>query len=122
MKDHYDQIKVITFRIRTTRALALDHGSKSADHRRRTCAPCKSAELNLAIDKARENLATLGNSVMPTGLTNAVAETGDLAKAWGDVAKNAAVAQRAIGQASSPQVITRLGPSGSRKGHQRFGR
>jgi hypothetical protein len=40
---------------------------------------------------------------MPTGLTNAVAETGDLPKPWGDVAKNATVAQRAIGQASSPK-------------------
>jgi hypothetical protein len=37
-------------------------------------------ELNLAIDKARENLATLlGTSVMPVGLTAAVAETGELA-------------------------------------------
>jgi hypothetical protein len=41
-----------------------------------------------------------------TGLTKAVAETGDLAKAWGNVAKNAAVAQRAIGQASSAAVRT----------------
>ena len=61
-------------------------------------------ELNLAIDKARENMALLGKAVMPTGLTTAVAETGDLAKAWGDVAKNAAIAQKAIGNASSTAV------------------
>jgi hypothetical protein len=61
-------------------------------------------ELNAAIDKARANLATLGKSVMPASLTTAVAETGDLAKAWGDVAKNATIAQRAIGGASAAAV------------------
>jgi hypothetical protein len=58
-------------------------------------------ELNVAIDKARASLASLGKSVMPVGLTTAVAETGALAKAWGDVAKNATIAQRAIGSASA---------------------
>ena len=58
-------------------------------------------ELNVALDKARESLATLGKNAIPAGLTTAVAETGDLAKAWGDVAKNAAMAQRAIGTAST---------------------
>jgi hypothetical protein len=58
-------------------------------------------ELNLAIDKARENLASIGKMAMPAGLTAAVAETDGLATAWGNVAKNAAAAQRAIGSASS---------------------
>jgi hypothetical protein len=62
-------------------------------------------ELTVALDKARENLATLGKSVMPVGLTRAVAETDGLAKAWGDVAKNAAAAQRAIGGASAIKVV-----------------
>lgn len=61
-------------------------------------------ELNLAIDKARQSLATLGKSVMPAGLSTAVAETGSLAEAWGLVAKNAAAAQRAIGSASTAAV------------------
>jgi hypothetical protein len=56
-------------------------------------------ELNLAIDKARENLALVGK--MPASLGMAVAETDGLATAWGNVAKNAAAAQRAIGSASS---------------------
>jgi hypothetical protein len=58
-------------------------------------------ELSAAIDKARENLATVGKFAMPTGLTAAVAETSDLAKAWGDVAKNATTARFAIGNAST---------------------
>jgi hypothetical protein len=55
-------------------------------------------ELNLAIDNARKNLAT---SVAPLGLSKAVGETEGLATAWGNVARNAAAAQRAIGSASS---------------------
>jgi hypothetical protein len=61
-------------------------------------------ELNLAIDRARKNMALLGKSVMPVGLTKAVEETGALAKEWGNVAKNARMAQRAIGNASSTAV------------------
>jgi predicted component of type VI protein secretion system len=61
-------------------------------------------ELNKVLDQARANLAALGKFAMPAGLTAAVAETTDLAKAWGDVAKNAAVAQRTTGQASSAAV------------------
>jgi hypothetical protein len=58
-------------------------------------------ELNAAIDKARENLALLGKSVMPPGLPAAVTETTSLAEAWGAVAKNAASARIAIGNASA---------------------
>jgi hypothetical protein len=65
-------------------------------------------ELNVALDQARENLATLGKSVMPIGLTRAVGETEGLATAWGDVAKNAAIAQRAIGAASTTASRTAL--------------
>jgi hypothetical protein len=61
-------------------------------------------ELNVAIDKARENMATLGKSVVPLGLSKAVGETEGLATAWGNVAKNAVAAQRAIGSASSAAV------------------
>jgi hypothetical protein len=63
-------------------------------------------DLNVALDKARESLAGLGKFAMPTGLTAAVAETGALAKAWGDVAKNAELAQRAIGGASKVAART----------------
>jgi len=59
-------------------------------------------ELNGAIDKARTNLSSLGKA--PVGLTTAVGETAALATAWGDVAKNAAAAQRAIGSASTTAV------------------
>jgi TP901 family phage tail tape measure protein len=55
-------------------------------------------ELRAEIDKAKESLATIGR--MPgTGL--AIAEAGDLAKAWGDVAKNAGAARLAIANAST---------------------
>jgi hypothetical protein len=54
-------------------------------------------ELNAVLEKARENLALVGK--VP-GVGTAIAATGDLAKAWGDVAKNAALAPRAIGGAS----------------------
>jgi hypothetical protein len=52
-------------------------------------------DLNVALDKARASLSSMGKFAMPTGLTTAVGETSALAKAWGDVAKNAAIAQRA---------------------------
>lgn len=54
-------------------------------------------ELNAAIEKARTNLGLLtGANLTPIGMAAAVRETGALATAWGDVAKNAAAAQRAI--------------------------
>jgi hypothetical protein len=46
-------------------------------------------QLNVALDKARASLATLGKFAMPTGLTVAVGET-SAPKAWADVAANAA--------------------------------
>jgi hypothetical protein len=55
-------------------------------------------ELSAAIDKAKESLATIGK--MP-GVGVAIGETGDLAKAWGDVAKNAGAARLAIGNAAA---------------------
>src|SRR5260370_42141679 len=56
-------------------------------------------KLNLALDKARASLTSLGKS--PVALTTAIAETGALAKAWGAAAKNAGLAQRAIGSAAT---------------------
>ena len=54
-------------------------------------------ELQVTIDKAKTSLSSIGAS---PGLTAAIAETGNLAKAWNDVSKNAAAAQRAMGSAS----------------------
>jgi hypothetical protein len=65
-------------------------------------------ELNVALDKARASLSTLGKFAMPTGLTAATAQTGELAAAWGLVAKNAGLAQRAIGSASTVAARTSL--------------
>src|SRR6266478_561820 len=65
-------------------------------------------ELNTSLDRARASLTSLGKFAMPAGLTTAVAETGALAKAWSDVAKNAAIAQRAIGSASTTAARTAL--------------
>jgi hypothetical protein len=61
-------------------------------------------ELNKLLDQARVNMASLGKAIVPVGLTTAVGETSALAKAWGDVAKNATIAQRAIGSASTTAV------------------
>jgi hypothetical protein len=65
-------------------------------------------ELNAAIDKAKESLALIGKN---PAVGTAIAETGDLAKAWGDVAKNAKAAQLAIGQASSASARAALPPA-----------
>jgi hypothetical protein len=65
-------------------------------------------ELNLALDKARTNLATVGKFAAPTGLTAAVAQTSELAAAWRLVAANATLAQRAIGSASTVAARTAL--------------
>lgn len=62
-------------------------------------------QLNLALDKARANLASLGKSVVPAGLTSAVAQTDALATAWGNVAKNAGAAQIAIGRAAARSAL-----------------
>ena len=63
-------------------------------------------ELNVALDRARASLTSLGKFAMPAGLTTAVGETAALATAWGDVAKNATAAQRAIGSASATAART----------------
>jgi hypothetical protein len=65
-------------------------------------------ELNVALDQARASLTGLGKFAMPAGLTTAVGQTGELAAARGLVAKNAAVAQRAIGAASTTAARTAL--------------
>lgn len=58
--------------------------------------------LNEAIDKARLNLAELSSGTLVTaGLSKAVSDTRALAVEWANVAKNAAMAQRAIGVAST---------------------
>ena len=54
-------------------------------------------ELNASIEKARASLAEIGK---PAAMGTAIAETGNLARAWGDVAKNAEAAKLAIGNAS----------------------
>lgn len=64
-------------------------------------------ELNVAIDKARQNLASIGKGAA-TGLTSALAETDRLAAAWGDVAKNAGAARIAIGNASAANARAAL--------------
>src|ERR1700738_1088353 len=51
-------------------------------------------ELNVALDKARANLAAMGKLAMPTGLTAAVGETQALATAWREVAAASALASR----------------------------
>jgi hypothetical protein len=56
--------------------------------------------LNTSITKAKDGLASLGLSMSSIKLGTAVGETGALAKAWGDVAANAALARTAIGQAT----------------------
>lgn len=56
-------------------------------------------DLNVAVEKARANLALLGKGAMP-GLAGAVAETDALATAWGLVARNARLAQAALGSAT----------------------
>jgi hypothetical protein len=62
-------------------------------------------DLNVQLDKARANLASLGKSVVPVGLTSAVAQTDALATAWGNVAKNAGAAQIAIGRAAARSAL-----------------
>jgi hypothetical protein len=76
-------------------------------------------ELNLAIDKARKNLAEI---TKPIGMGAAIAETNGLATAWGDVAANAAAARRAIGNASAANARAALGlPAGVPGGGGRGG-
>jgi hypothetical protein len=53
----------------------------------------KFARLNLALDKARENLATIGRGVT-AGLGSAVGETQALAGAWREVAAASAFNSR----------------------------
>jgi hypothetical protein len=71
-------------------------------------------ELNLIIEKARGNLASLGKLTMPAGMAAATAETRNLAKSWSDVAKNATMAQRAMGTAASTAI--RSGPAAATGG------
>jgi len=56
--------------------------------------------LNRAVAKASESLALIGKSFSAVSLGSATAETGALAKAWGDVATNARLARTAIGGAT----------------------
>ena len=58
-------------------------------------------ELNAVIDKARENLATLGTGLGNIKLGAATEETAALAAEWKNVARNATSARLAIGNASS---------------------
>jgi hypothetical protein len=58
-------------------------------------------ELNEMISKTRENIALIGK---PAAMGTAIAETGDLAKVWADVAKNAGAARLAISQAAATAV------------------
>jgi hypothetical protein len=73
-------------------------------------------ELNVALDRARASLATLGRNVVPPGLTAAVAETDRLATAWASVARNATIAQRAIGIGigNRGRRLREIGPGKSR--------
>lgn len=64
--------------------------------------------LRAEVDKTRESLALIGK---PSALGTSIAETGDLAKAWGDVAKNAATARRAIGSAAGASARAALPPA-----------
>jgi Phage-related minor tail protein len=66
-------------------------------------------ELSAAIEKARESLALIAK---PASMGTAIAETGDLAKAWGDVAKQAGAARLAIGQAATASARAALPPVG----------
>ncbi|MDR6303970.1 hypothetical protein GGQ85_001669 [Nitrobacter vulgaris] len=63
-------------------------------------------EINLAVDKARKNLALI---TKPMGMGAAIAETDGLARAWGDVAANAAAARKAIGGATAANARAALG-------------
>ncbi len=54
-------------------------------------------ELNKMVETARANMAEI---TKPIGMGTAITATGDLAKAWSDVAKNAEAAKLAIGNAS----------------------
>src|SRR5258705_9347184 len=65
-------------------------------------------ELNVALDRARASLTGLGKFAMPAGLTTAVGENAGLATAWGNVARNAGAAQRAIGAAPGVAARTAL--------------
>jgi hypothetical protein len=73
-------------------------------------------ELNLAIDKAKESLATLSGSFSSIGLGSAVGETEGLAKAWGNVTKNAEEARLAIGRASRTAVRSQAGAAAASAG------
>jgi hypothetical protein len=65
-------------------------------------------ELNVAIEKTRLNLAEIGKggAIGSTSLTSAIGETKLLAAEWGNVARNAGAAQRAIGSASMATMRT----------------
>jgi hypothetical protein len=77
--------------------------------------------LNKAITAARENLATIGKSFSTVGLGAAVGETEALAKAWGDVARNAATARGAMGRASGGAGAGGAGAIGGGRGRRRPG-
>lgn len=62
-------------------------------------------DLNLAINKARENLSLMNKTLVPASMVAAVGETEKLALAWKNVAKQSAAATRAIGQASAAAKI-----------------
>jgi hypothetical protein len=79
-------------------------------------------KLNEGLDQARASLAAIGRGV---GLGAAVTETEGLATAWGNVAKNAVAAQRAIGGASATAARTgaaaaAIGGGGGGGGRQGF--
>lgn len=57
--------------------------------------------LNAAINKARENLASLNKVMVPQGMAGAVDQTRALAIAWREVAAQSQAATRAIGQAGT---------------------
>jgi hypothetical protein len=61
---------------------------------------------NVALDRARTNLALLGKALAMPGLSTAVAQTDGLATAWANVARNAGAAQGAIGGASATAART----------------
>lgn len=77
-------------------------------------------ELNLAVDKARKNLALI---TRPIGMGAAIGETNRLAGAWGDVAANATAARTAIRNASAANARAALAlPAGFPGGGGRGGR
>jgi hypothetical protein len=65
-------------------------------------------ELRAEIDKTKASMAEIGK---PVAMGTAITETGDLAKAWKDVAANATAARRAIGSAASASARAALPPA-----------